>query len=59
MSEDGRLMDKTLPVLISSLLVLAGVASTLFVLGASVDAGVGAGIGCLLFIGVAAAVILE
>lgn len=52
-------MTRTLPILISGLLALAGIAATLFVLGASYEAGVGAGIGALLFIGLSAAVLLE
>jgi hypothetical protein len=55
----ARLMSRTLPVLISGLLVLAGIAASLYALHATVDAGVGTGIGALLFIVVAAAVILE
>jgi len=52
-------MSRTLPVVISGLLVLAGIAASLYALNAKVDAGVGTGIGALLFIVVAAAVILE
>jgi hypothetical protein len=52
-------MSRTLPVLVSGLLVLAGIFTTLYVLGASVDAGVGTGIGALLFIALAATAILE
>jgi hypothetical protein len=48
-------MSRTLPVLISGLLVLAGIAGSRYAL----HAGVGTGIGALLFIVVAAAVILE
>jgi hypothetical protein len=55
----ARLMSRTLPVVISGLLVLAGIAASLYALNATVDAGVGTGIGALLFIVVAAAVILE
>jgi hypothetical protein len=47
-------MSRTLPVLISGLLVLAGIAASLYALHATVDAGVGTGIGALLFIVVAA-----
>jgi hypothetical protein len=52
-------MDRAVPIAISSLLVLAGIVATLVVLGASVEAGVGTGIGALLYIGLAAAVLLE
>ena len=52
-------MSRTLPVVISGLLVLAGIAASLYALNSTVDAGVGTGIGALLFIVVAAAVILE
>jgi hypothetical protein len=52
-------MSRTLPILISGLLVLAGIAASLYALHASIDAGVGTGIGAVLFIVVAAVMILE
>lgn len=52
-------MTRTLPIALSALLVLAGIAASLFVLGASYEAGVGTGVGALLFIGLAGMVLLE